>query len=104
MNKDQTFQIACVLAAISVPLLAVVADADYLANNIFIKRVVAITGNLFLFAAIISYAELIFRSATQGNSFIETIRQLSITRLLILFGLASLSVFQMAQNQLLFQL
>lgn len=102
MHREQVFQTACILAAIAVPLLVIVADAKYLAMSIFSIRMVAIAGNIFICAALIGYIEIIFHRTNQGDTFLNAIRPLSVTHIFILFGILCLVAFQITQNWLLF--
>lgn len=102
MRREQIFQTACILAAITVPLLVIVADVRYIAMSIFPIRMVAIAGNIFLCAALFGYIEIIFNRTNQGDSFLDAIKQLSVTQISILFGILCLVTFQVTQNWLLF--
>ncbi len=102
MHREQVFQTACILAAIAVPLLVIVADTTYLAKSIFALRVVAIAGNIFLCAALIGYIEIIFNHTNQGDTFRNAVKQLSVTHIFILLGILCLVTFQLTQNWLLF--
>ena len=57
-DTEQTFQAASILAAISVPLLSAVASFEPLASNQLLVRSIAVSGFLFLLAAIFAFMEL----------------------------------------------
>jgi hypothetical protein len=101
-DTEQTFQAASILAAISVPLLLAVASFEILASNRLLVRLIAVSGFLFLLAAIFSFMELMEVAELPEMTVATAFRKLVSSRGALLVGLLCLMIFQIVQSRALF--
>ncbi len=102
LSAEQAFQTAVILAAISVPVLAAVSAVDVLATNVTVVRSIAISGFLFLIAALFAFFEIIEIRDVPQVTVSEAFRGIASSQGALLAGLITLLVFQISQARTVF--